>query len=197
MERRASTCAQEYTAELRDALALARSLGRGLILPRFACYCDRLWSGSDDIFQTGCMYPGSQARPSRRSSRLNLVAISAASRARRTPTSCRLIALWTTSSPRPHGPRRRFATATRRCCARRRASPRVAPSSTWRFYRARSMMRSRALGELPPNDLRMSRGLPHVAAQYWSHPAARCSAGRRRARRRCRFARRTPRRRQR
>lgn len=49
-----------YIAELRDALALAKSLGRTLILPRWACYCDRLWSGSDDIFHFGCMYPGAQ-----------------------------------------------------------------------------------------------------------------------------------------
>lgn len=24
------------------------------------CYCDRLWSGSDDIFHFGCMYPGAE-----------------------------------------------------------------------------------------------------------------------------------------
>ena len=49
-----------YVAELRDALALAASLGRTLVLPRWTCYCDRLWSGSDDIFHFGCMYPGAQ-----------------------------------------------------------------------------------------------------------------------------------------
>ncbi|KAL3926762.1 MAG: hypothetical protein SGPRY_003152 [Prymnesium sp.] len=49
-----------YVAELRDALALAYALGRTLVLPRWTCYCDRLWSGSDDIFKFGCMYPGSQ-----------------------------------------------------------------------------------------------------------------------------------------
>ena len=49
-----------YVAELRDALALAEALGRTLILPRWTCYCDRLWSGSDDIFHFGCMYPGAQ-----------------------------------------------------------------------------------------------------------------------------------------
>ena len=49
-----------YVAELRDALALARALGRTLVLPRWTCYCDRLWSGSDDIFHFGCMYPGAQ-----------------------------------------------------------------------------------------------------------------------------------------
>ena len=49
-----------YVAELRDALALAHSLQRTLILPRWTCYCDRLWSGSDDIFHFGCMYPGAQ-----------------------------------------------------------------------------------------------------------------------------------------
>ena len=49
-----------YVAELRDALALAQALGRTLVLPRWTCYCDRLWSGSDDIFHFGCMYPGSQ-----------------------------------------------------------------------------------------------------------------------------------------
>ena len=49
-----------YVHELRDALALARALGRTLILPRWTCYCDRLWSGSDDIFHFGCMYPGAQ-----------------------------------------------------------------------------------------------------------------------------------------
>ena len=49
-----------YALELRDALALALALNRTLILPRWTCYCDRLWSGSDDIFHFGCMYPGSQ-----------------------------------------------------------------------------------------------------------------------------------------
>ena len=49
-----------YVAELRDALALALVLNRTLVLPRWACYCDRLWSGSDDIFHFGCMYPGAQ-----------------------------------------------------------------------------------------------------------------------------------------
>jgi hypothetical protein len=49
-----------HVAELRDALALALALGRTLVLPRWTCYCDRLWSGSDDIFHFGCMYPGSQ-----------------------------------------------------------------------------------------------------------------------------------------
>ena len=49
-----------YIAELRDALALATSLRRTLVLPRWTCYCDRLWSGSDDIFHFGCMYPGAQ-----------------------------------------------------------------------------------------------------------------------------------------
>lgn len=49
-----------YVAELRDALALALALGRTLVLPRWTCYCDRLWSGSDDIFHFGCMYPGAQ-----------------------------------------------------------------------------------------------------------------------------------------
>lgn len=51
---------RSHIAELRDALALARSLGRTLVLPRWTCYCDRLWSGSDDIFHFGCMYPGAQ-----------------------------------------------------------------------------------------------------------------------------------------
>jgi len=51
---------KEYVLELRDALALSRALGRTLVLPRWMCYCDRLWSGSDDIFHFGCMYPGSQ-----------------------------------------------------------------------------------------------------------------------------------------
>ena len=49
-----------YVAELRDALSLAFVLNRTLVLPRWACYCDRLWSGSDDIFHFGCMYPGAQ-----------------------------------------------------------------------------------------------------------------------------------------
>ena len=30
------------------------------MLPRWTCYCDRLWSPSDDIFHFGCMYPGAQ-----------------------------------------------------------------------------------------------------------------------------------------
>lgn len=51
---------EAYVAELRDALALAQALKRTLVLPRWTCYCDRLWSGSDDIFHFGCMYPGSQ-----------------------------------------------------------------------------------------------------------------------------------------
>ena len=38
-----------YLVELRDALALAKALGRVLILPRWMCYCDKLWSGSDNI----------------------------------------------------------------------------------------------------------------------------------------------------
>jgi hypothetical protein len=54
------TALRAYVAELRDALALAQALGRTLVLPRWACYCDRLWSGSDDIFHFGCMYPGAQ-----------------------------------------------------------------------------------------------------------------------------------------
>ena len=49
-----------HLAELRDALALARALRRTLVLPRWLCYCDRLWSPSDDIFHFGCMYPGAQ-----------------------------------------------------------------------------------------------------------------------------------------
>ena len=39
---------------------LARALKRTLVLPRWLCYCDRLWSPSDDIFHFGCMYPGAQ-----------------------------------------------------------------------------------------------------------------------------------------
>ena len=50
----------DHLAGLRDALALARALGRTLVLPRWTCYCDRLWSPSDDIFHFGCMYPGAQ-----------------------------------------------------------------------------------------------------------------------------------------
>ena len=52
-----------YLTELRDAIALARALGRTLILPRHQCFCDRLWAGSDDILRFGCMYPGSQDHP--------------------------------------------------------------------------------------------------------------------------------------
>lgn len=52
-----------YLAELRDALALSRALGRTLILPRWACYCDRLWAGSAPILETSCMYPASQDEP--------------------------------------------------------------------------------------------------------------------------------------
>ena len=51
---------QAYVAELRDALALARALKRTLVLPRWTCYCDRLWAGSDNIVAMKCMYPGSQ-----------------------------------------------------------------------------------------------------------------------------------------
>ena len=50
----------DHLAGLRDALALARALRRTLVLPRWTCYCDRLWSPSDDIFHFGCMYPGAQ-----------------------------------------------------------------------------------------------------------------------------------------
>ncbi len=49
-----------YAAELRDALALAKALGRTLVLPKWRCFCDRLWAGSDNILSMGCMYPGSQ-----------------------------------------------------------------------------------------------------------------------------------------
>ena len=49
-----------YLAELRDALALATALGRTLVLPRWQCYADRLWAGSDNIVGTKFMYPGSQ-----------------------------------------------------------------------------------------------------------------------------------------
>ena len=52
-----------YLWELRDALALARALGRTLILPRRLCYADKLWAGSDNILRTGYMYPGSQDMP--------------------------------------------------------------------------------------------------------------------------------------
>ena len=52
-----------YLAELRDALALARHLRRALILPRWVCYADKLWAGSDNIIGTGFMYPGSQDAP--------------------------------------------------------------------------------------------------------------------------------------
>lgn len=52
-----------YVAELRDALALARALRRTLVLPRWRCFCDRLWAGSDNILSMGCMYPGSQRDP--------------------------------------------------------------------------------------------------------------------------------------
>ena len=51
---------RSYLHELRDALALARALDRILILPRWTCYCDKLWAGSDDILRMKCMYPGSQ-----------------------------------------------------------------------------------------------------------------------------------------
>ena len=51
---------RSHTAELRDVLALAAKLGRTVVLPRWACHCDRMWSGSDDIFHFGCMYPGAQ-----------------------------------------------------------------------------------------------------------------------------------------
>ena len=54
------TALPHYMSELRDAFALALALNRTLILPRWTCYCDRLWSGSDDIFHFGCMYPGAQ-----------------------------------------------------------------------------------------------------------------------------------------
>lgn len=51
---------RSHAAELRDVLALGAKLGRTVVLPRWACHCDRLWSGSDDIFHFGCMYPGAQ-----------------------------------------------------------------------------------------------------------------------------------------
>ena len=52
---------QQYVNELRDALALALALNRTLVLPRWTCFCDRMWAASDDLFAFGCMYPGSQA----------------------------------------------------------------------------------------------------------------------------------------
>ena len=36
------------------------NLNPNQVLPRWLCYCDRLWSPSDDIFHFGCMYPGAQ-----------------------------------------------------------------------------------------------------------------------------------------
>ena len=51
---------RSYIAELRDLLALARALGRIPVLPRWVCYCDKLWAGSDNILGMKCMYPGSQ-----------------------------------------------------------------------------------------------------------------------------------------
>ena len=33
------------------------------MLPRWRCFCDRLWAGSDNILAMGCMYPGSQHDP--------------------------------------------------------------------------------------------------------------------------------------
>jgi len=51
---------RSHVAELRDVLALGAKLGRTVVLPRWVCHCDRMWSGSDDIFHFGCMYPGAQ-----------------------------------------------------------------------------------------------------------------------------------------
>jgi hypothetical protein len=49
-----------HMVALRGALGWARALGRGLLLPPLACYCDRVWGGHDNVFRNGCMYPGSQ-----------------------------------------------------------------------------------------------------------------------------------------
>ena len=42
---------------------MAVQLRRILILPRWLCYVDKLWAGSDNIIATGFMYPGSQDAP--------------------------------------------------------------------------------------------------------------------------------------
>jgi hypothetical protein len=49
-----------HLVALRGALGWARALGRGLLLPSLACYCDRVWGGHDNVFRNACMYPGSQ-----------------------------------------------------------------------------------------------------------------------------------------
>jgi len=51
---------EHHLASMRGALAVARVLGRTLLLPEMPCFCDKTWGGHDNIFKTKCMYPGAQ-----------------------------------------------------------------------------------------------------------------------------------------
>lgn len=46
-------------ANLRDAIAIAKTLKRTLAIPRPTCVCDKVWGGHDNIFNFQCHYPGS------------------------------------------------------------------------------------------------------------------------------------------
>eukprot|EP01062_Namystynia_karyoxenos_P047006 TRINITY_DN35353_c0_g1_i2.p1 TRINITY_DN35353_c0_g1~~TRINITY_DN35353_c0_g1_i2.p1 ORF type:complete len:964 (+),score=145.59 TRINITY_DN35353_c0_g1_i2:75-2894(+) len=50
-------------AALKVAIAAARALGRALVLPRLRCRCDKVWSGSESIVVSGCMYTGAHNQP--------------------------------------------------------------------------------------------------------------------------------------
>ena len=45
---------------LRDAIAMAQLTNRTLAVPRFTCFCDKVWGGHDNIFNFNCHYPGSK-----------------------------------------------------------------------------------------------------------------------------------------
>ena len=45
---------------LRDAIAIAKLANRTLAVPRFTCFCDKVWGGHDNIFNFDCHYPGSK-----------------------------------------------------------------------------------------------------------------------------------------
>jgi arabinosyltransferase len=45
---------------LSNAIAIAASLKRTLLIPPMPCWCDKVWGGHDNIFTFQCHYPGSR-----------------------------------------------------------------------------------------------------------------------------------------
>ena len=45
---------------LANAMAVAASLKRTLLIPPMPCWCDKVWGGHDNIFTFQCHYPGSR-----------------------------------------------------------------------------------------------------------------------------------------